>query len=66
MTDKDFIDSMIKKMMAMDSTNPTVPKTKKQIAKKILTKLENDPELFGEFNMLLRRKKIKRIRDGKK
>jgi len=40
--------------------------TKREEAKDILKKLESDPELFQEFNTLLRNKKLKKIKDERK
>jgi len=40
--------------------------TPKEQAKEILDKLESNPEVFREFNLLLRKNKIKKIKNGRK
>jgi len=62
--EQDFINRLIKQMQDISYNDPPKNRNKKTEAKQILTNLENDPELFREFNLLLRRKKIKKIRDG--
>jgi len=64
---QNWTDYLIDKMKDLDGLREPIPeKSKRDKATEILTKLEGDPELFREFNTLLRRKKIKRIKDGKK
>lgn len=40
--------------------------TLREVAESMITVLDDNPELFQEFNALLRERKIKKIQDGRK
>jgi len=60
--EKELMEYLFKKMKDMPDFGKI---TKREEAKDILKKLESDPELFQEFNTLLRNKKLKKIKDGR-
>jgi len=57
--EKEFLEYLL------EEAQKKTPSPKDQ-AKEILDKLESNPEVFREFNTLLRKKKIKKINDGRK
>jgi len=50
----------------IESIKHVKPPTPKEEAIEILKKLDDNPEIFKEFNLLLRLRKINKIKNGRK
>ena len=60
---QEFLDYLFQKMT---EENKVPSKSKKDIAKGIIEQLESDDELMKEFNVLLRKKKIAKMKKNER